>query len=115
MGEGNWKPICSKACGNQAGSSFIRPTSICAPRLAKISRASRHIFFASSLLFRLKKIDFISWDPAVINVYDSLDTGFSIPVATYEYQCVTTFTGPNSTATTFDDGVVSCVQTYPTK
>ena len=61
------------------------------------------------------KIDFIYWDFATINVYDPLDTSFSAPVATYKYQCVTTYTGPNSTATTFDDGTVSCKQTYPTK
>lgn len=61
------------------------------------------------------RIDFIFWDSATINVYDPSDTAFSTPVATYKFACVTTYTGPNSTATTFDDGTVSCIQTYPTK
>ena len=60
-------------------------------------------------------IDFVYWDSATINVYDPLDTSFSTSVATYEFQCVTTYTGPNTTATTFDDGTVSCTQTYPAK
>jgi len=60
-------------------------------------------------------IDFIYWDFATINVYDPTDTSFSNPVATYEFACVTTYTGPNSTASTFDDGTVSCTQTYPAK
>ena len=62
------------------------------------------------------RIEFIFWDSATINVYDPSDTGFSTPVATYEFACVTTYTGPNTTGdTTFDDGIVSCTQTYPTK
>lgn len=59
------------------------------------------------------RVDFIFWDSASITVYDPLDTGYLNPVATYKYECVTTYTGPNGTATTFDDGSVSCVKTYP--
>jgi len=61
------------------------------------------------------RIDFIYWDAATINAYSPLDTSFSTPVATYKFACVTTYTGPNSTPSTFDDGTVSCTQTYPTK
>jgi len=61
------------------------------------------------------RIDFVFWDFAVINVYSPLDTNFATPVATYQYRCETTYTGPNSTPTTFDDGRVSCTQIYPTK
>jgi len=61
------------------------------------------------------KIDFVYWDTATINAYDPTDTDFLNPVATYEFECVTTRTGPNGTDSTFDDGTVSCVQTYPVK
>ena len=59
------------------------------------------------------RMDFVFWDFATIRVYSPLDTSFSNPVATYEYQCVTTRTGPNDTPSTFDDGTVSCWQTFP--
>ena len=61
------------------------------------------------------RVDFVYWDFATITVYSPLDTTFSNPVATYEYSCVTTRTGPNSTTSTFDDGTVSCTQTFPLK
>ncbi len=59
------------------------------------------------------RVDFVYWDFATITVFSPLDTSFSNPVATYQYQCVTTRTGPNSTPSTFDDGSVSCTQTFP--
>jgi len=59
------------------------------------------------------RIDFVYWDFATIGVYYPSDTSFSNPVAIYKYQCVTTRTGPNSTPSTFDDGTVSCTQTFP--
>jgi hypothetical protein len=52
-------------------------------------------------------IDFIFWDHAVISLKDPLTLE---SVATFEYVCVTTRTGPNSTPSTFDDGTVSCRQ-----
>jgi hypothetical protein len=61
------------------------------------------------------RINFLYWDFATIKVYEPSDTSFSNPAATYEFQCVTTYTGPNSTPSTFDDGTVSCTQMYPAK
>jgi hypothetical protein len=62
------------------------------------------------------RVDFVYWDYAKITVYSPLDTSFSSPVATYEYQCVTTRTGPaGDPDSTFDDGTVACTQTFPTK
>jgi hypothetical protein len=52
-------------------------------------------------------VDFVFWDHAVISLRDpaTLET-----VATFEFVCTTTRTGPNSTPSTFDDGTVSCRQ-----
>jgi hypothetical protein len=54
--------------------------------------------------------DFVYWDFATISLYSPTDITFSSPVATYNFKCVTTRTGPNSTPSTFDDGTISCTQ-----
>lgn len=58
------------------------------------------------------RVDFVYWDGATILVKDPITQAV---VATYKYACSTTKTGSNSTPSTFDDGTVSCTQTYPTK
>lgn len=52
------------------------------------------------------QVDFIYWQTAVFVVRNST-TGQE---TTYNYTCVTTRTGPNSTPSTFDDGTLSCTQ-----
>lgn len=51
------------------------------------------------------RIDFVYWDAATIFVKDPVSLA---TVATYNYNCVTTRTAPNSTPSTFDDGIASC-------
>ena len=65
-------------------------------------------------------IDFVYWDFATVYAfdpanYDPNNINYSLAEARYEFQCVTTYTGPNTTENTFDDGTVSCTQTYPAK
>lgn len=52
-------------------------------------------------------ISFVFWNHAFVYV---IDPATGLVAATFEYNCVTTRTGPNSTPSTFDDGTVSCTQ-----
>ncbi len=52
------------------------------------------------------RVDFVFWQTAVVQIVDTV-TGNT---TTYNYTCVTTRTGPNSTPSTFDDGTVSCTR-----
>ena len=52
------------------------------------------------------RVDFVYWQTAVVQIVDT-STG---KTTTYQYTCVTTRTGPNSTPSTFDDGAVSCTR-----
>jgi hypothetical protein len=52
-------------------------------------------------------VDFVYWDHAVIRLLLDPDDPTTV-VATWEYFCETTRTGPNDTQSTFDDGMVSC-------
>ena len=49
-------------------------------------------------------VDFIFWESAEVKIVE-LATG---NITTYPFDCDTTRTGPNSTPSTFDDGVVTC-------
>jgi hypothetical protein len=53
------------------------------------------------------KIVFVFWDHATIYAIDPVTNAV---VSTYDFKCVTTKTGPNSTPSTFDDGTVSCTR-----
>jgi hypothetical protein len=67
------------------------------------------------------RIEFVYWDFATLYAfdpanYDPDNIDYSLAEARYEFQCVTTYTGPRGDPdSTFDDGTVSCIQTYPTK
>jgi len=67
------------------------------------------------------RIDFVYWDFATLYAfdpanYDPDNINYSLAEVRYEFQCVTTYTGPSGEPdNTFDDGFVSCKQTYPTK
>lgn len=51
------------------------------------------------------RYDFVYWETATLSRIDPLTDRV---VESFEFSCVTTRTGPNSTPSTFDDGEVSC-------
>ena len=52
------------------------------------------------------KADFVFWQAFTFTI-KAVATG---EITTFEFSCVTTRTGPNSTPSTFDDGTVSCTR-----
>jgi hypothetical protein len=53
------------------------------------------------------KVDFVYWEHATFSRIDPLT---SKVVESFQFECQTERTGPNSTPSTFDDGTISCQQ-----